>query len=424
MEFETKVFSTETIKPSSPTPKSLQKHQLSFLDQLAPPSLMPFVYFYSSNTIPNSQKSNHLKNSLSQVLSIFYPLAGRLVNNLYVDCHNGGAPFSEAEADCDLSQVITNLDPKNMKKFLPYKLMNESQDFCMAVQATYFRCGGLAVGLLISHTISDALSFFFFANAWSTVARNGDGGGIQLPKFDAATYFPPRDISGFKPSTGMILKEELVTKIFTFPADKITLLRERYGGGDVPQRRPTRVEALSAFIWTRFVSATGQKADPNKIYTVQHAINLRTRIEPPLPEYHFGNIWRVSIAKPEVGDGGVKLLQKVWEAMKAVNGSYVAQLKEGHEKHLNMMKELMAQSNKGELVSFSFTSLCRFPLYEADFGWGKPVQVGSAGFVYKNLVTFMDTTNGDGIEAWINLRKEDMEKFEADFELQEFLSHH
>ncbi|KAH6801889.1 hypothetical protein C2S51_033335 [Perilla frutescens var. frutescens] len=427
MEIETKVTSTETIKPSSPTPKSMQKHQLSFLDQLAPPFFMPLVYFYSSNAqIPNSQKSNHLKKSLSEALSIYYPLAGRLVDNLHVDCNDGGVPFSEVQADCDLSQIITNPDPKYMNKFLPYKL-NDSQDFCMAVQATYFRCGGLAVGLIISHKVADALSFFLFANDWSAIARNGVG-GIQLPKFDAATYFPPRNICGFKPSTGM-MKEELASKIFTFPAKKITLLRERYGGGgDLPQRRPSRVEALSTFIWTRFITATGMKGDPNKIYTVQHAVNLRTRIDPPLPEYHFGNISRLSITKPEVGDGGlidggVELLQKVREAIKAVNGGYVAQLKEG-EKHLSLMKERMGQLNKGELVSFSFTSLCRFPLYEADFGWGKPVWVGSAGFPYKNLVTFMDTRNGDGIEAWIHLTKEDMEKFEADFELRDFLSHH
>ncbi|KAL0297063.1 UNVERIFIED_CONTAM: (13S,14R)-1,13-dihydroxy-N-methylcanadine 13-O-acetyltransferase AT1 [Sesamum radiatum] len=80
-------------------------------------------------------------------------------------------------------------------------------------------------------------------------------------------------------------------------------------------------------------------------------------------------------------------------------------------------------NNKGKLVTFTFTSLCWFPLYEADFGWGKPVWVEMlAGMLYKNLVFFTDTATGGWIEARINLRKEDMEKFEADLELQEFLS--
>ncbi|XP_047963567.1 stemmadenine O-acetyltransferase-like [Salvia hispanica] len=406
MEIETNIISTETIKPSTLTPKSLEKHHLSFLDQLAPPFFMPLVYFYSSNPkIPNSQKSNHLKQSLSKTLSTFYPLAGRLVGNLYVHCNDAGAPFSEAEADCDLSHVITNPNPEHMTKFLPFAL-NQFLDLCMAVQATFFRCGGVAVGLLVSHKIADAISFFSFANSWAAAAAS------PPPKFDAAAYFPPQDISVYKPTAGM-MKEEIATKIFTFPAKKIEILRERYAGAgdDLQQRRPTRVEALSTFIWTRFISASGLKAEAGKIYTVQHAINLRTRTDPPLPEYHFGNIFRMAIAKPAVGGSGVELVRRVREAIEAVEGG----------EHLGSLKEKMGQVDKGELVSFSFTSLCRLPVYEADFGWGKPVWVGSPGLSYKNSVIFKDTRNGDGIEAWVSLKRDDMEKFEADLELQKLL---
>ncbi|KAL0372949.1 UNVERIFIED_CONTAM: Vinorine synthase [Sesamum calycinum] len=423
MEIEIEVISKEIIKPSSPTPESLRKYQLSFLDQIAPPVFMPLVYFYQADAkFSNPGKSNHLKQSLSRVLSRFYPLAGRLVDDLYIDCNDKGAPYVEAIANRSLSQVITNPVPKIMDKFLPYKV-DDVQNLGMAVQVTYFQCGGTAVGLVISHKIADALSYFLLANTWAAVARNGNYDDVPGPQFEGAKIFPPRDAAGFKPSTG-IVKEELVTKIFTFPASKISALRERYSGGaaEFLQRRPTRVEALSAFIWNRFVSATEMKADPNKIYTVLHAVNLRTRLDPPLSEYHFGNISRLAIAMPSVGaDDGCALLQKVREAIRSVNGEYVAQLRQG-DKHLNFLKQRMAQANKSELVTFNFTSLCRFPLYGADFGWGKPVWVASAGLRYKNVVTFMDTATGEGIEAWINLRHEDMEKFEADLELQEFLS--
>ena len=67
-----------------------------------------------------------------------------------------------------------------------------------------------------------------------------------------------------------------------------------------------------------------------------------------------------------------------------------------------------------------FTSLCRIPVYEADFGWGKLIWVGSASLPFKNLVVFMDSGgNNGGIETWINLVGEDMAKFQGD---QEFLS--
>ncbi len=109
------------------------------------------------------------------------------------------------------------------------------------------------------------------------------------------------------------------------------------------------------------------------------------------------------------------------DSIREVNVDYVKKLQES-DGHLNFMKERAASIKKGEVVSFSFTSLCRFPIYEADFGWGKPVWVGSASLTFKNLVTFFDTNSGNGIEAWVNLKEEDMVKFERDEELLAYVS--
>lgn len=77
----------------------------------------------------------------------------------------------------------------------------------------------------------------------------------------------------------------------------------------------------------------------------------------------------------------------------------------------------MEKLKKGEGVTLAFTSLCRFPVYEADFGRRKAVWVGSAKLFNKNLVTFLDTKSGNGIEAWVHLEEEEMAKFEVDKEL-------
>lgn len=61
-------------------------------------------------------------------------------------------------------------------------------------------------------------------------------------------------------------------------------------------------------------------------------------------------------------------------------------LGKGNE-HLNFIKEKAVRFERGEMVPLNFTSLCRWPLYEADFGWGKPVRVGSARLPFKNLVS-------------------------------------
>ncbi|XP_042022697.1 vinorine synthase-like [Salvia splendens] len=393
MKLETKITSIATIKPSSPTPKSLQKHYLSFLDQIFAPVLMPIVYFYSSNPqISKSQFSNHLKQSLSKTLSIYYPLAGRLVGNLYVDCNDAGVPFAEAEANCSLSQAVTNPHPQNTYKFAnPQKILG----LCMAVQATYFRCGGVAVAISMSHKVGDALSAFMLAKAWSSPAAT------PIPRFEAATYFPPRDIPVDRAAATDLTKEEHVERIFTFPESEISALRERYstGGG----RRPSRSEALTAFIWTRFISATDVRFDPNKTYALLHLVNLRSRVDPAMSEYSFGNILGQARATPGAGDDGAEVVRKMREAVKAVDGV-----------GRNFMEENADLIDNENVVCLGFSSLVGFPAHEVDFGLGKPVWIGLGWFPFMNTVYLSDAKCG-GIEALIILSKSDMDKFQASF---------
>ena len=70
-----------------------------------------------------------------------------------------------------------------------------------------------------------------------------------------------------------------------------------------------------------------------------------------------------------------------------------------------------------DVVPFIFSSLYKFPIYEMDFGSGNPMWIGRVSLPFKNVVVFIDTKSGDRIEAWVNLKDEDMAKFESDIEL-------
>jgi len=74
----------------------------------------------------------------------------------------------------------------------------------------------------------------------------------------------------------------------------------------------------------------------------------------------------------------------------------------------------------GNLISFS--SWCRFPMYEADFGWGKPIWVTTSAFNARNGIILMDTRDGDGIEVVVNMEENDMTKFEHEMELLQYAS--
>ena len=424
MKLEVQVISEDTVKPSSPTPQHLHHYQLSFLDQLQPLVFMPLVFYYpnySEANLSNEEQSDRIKKSLADALTRFHMLAGRVKDNLCIDCSDEGVHYVEAKVKCSLSEFLTSPTPCELNKFLPFEL-DEVNELPTAIQVTFFNCGGLAIGILMSHRIIDALSFILFLKSWSAIAR-GDG-NIVSPPMDSAKLFPPQDLSGFNPNIG-ITKDKIVTKRFVFDASAIAEIRDKYSSDDknIEYPRPTRVEALSAFIWSRLMAATQPKPDPNKIYSIIHAVNLRTKTDPPLPYDYFGNISRFAMSVPsrDIEEGFHGIIKPIREGIKKIDGNFVKMLQQG-DLYLKYVKENSSIFLKGELLTLSFTSLCKFPLYEVDFGWGKPAWVSSSKFTFKNLVGFIDTKSGDGIEAWFHLKEEDMDKFETDKELLSFVS--
>ncbi|KAM5586782.1 hypothetical protein ABKV19_005622 [Rosa sericea] len=443
MKVEVEVVSRELIRPSSPTPDHLHRYQLSFLDQISPPVFIPLVLFYSSSEADTNfditDISNRLKKSLSDVLVQFYPLAGRANDDVFIDCNDKGIPFLETRVNCQLSDVIQNSVPSELNKLVPFQL-DEVADLALGVQLNVFDCGGVAIGACISHKIADGLSFLMFIKTWAATARKDhyhqtDDHAVMSPQFVSATLFPPRNISGYNPRVG-ITKENIVTKRFVFDASKIDSLKSKHGVNDNDhdheheqslesyQRPPSRVEALSAFIWGRYVAATkvGSEA-PERVYAIVHAVNLRTRFDPPLPECSFGNLYRIAVTVPrlDTGEECYGLVKQVREQVSHIDKDYVKKLQEGSE-HLSFIKQSSENFYKGEMVTLSFTSLCRFPLYEANFGWGKPTWVGSPALPFNNLVVFIDTKSGGGIEAYINMKEGDLAKIESDKEFISFVS--
>lgn len=66
---------------------------------------------------------------------------------------------------------------------------------------------------------------------------------------------------------------------------------------------------------------------------------------------------------------------------------------------------------------YTISSLCRFPFYQVDFGWGKPLRVMlRSGNLDANITFLMGTPSADGIEATVQL-EEEMAIFQKNKEL-------
>ncbi|XP_021832832.1 vinorine synthase-like [Prunus avium] len=430
MKVEVEVISKEIIKPSSPTPDHLRHYQFSFLDQIAPQVYNPLLLFYEHKAKTQfniTEISNHLKNSLSEVLTLFYPLAGRIEHNQFIHCNDEGIPFFEARVlDCTLSDVLNNPIPGELNKFMPFELDDITNSFPLGVQLNIFQCGGFAIGQCISHKIADGLSYFMFGKIWAALAR-GDKANINPPEFISSTLFPPKEFN-IAYDGGVGITKDRITKRFVFDASQIENLRARYEHNMHLKKRLTRVETLSTFVWSRFVVAT-KDCTMNKLYRVVHAVNLRPRFDPPLPQSSFGNLFRFSMTAPLRSGGGNEecghsvVIPVVREAIGKIDNEYVKKLQKQGDEHLGLMTKQADSFKRGEMGTLlSFSSYCRFPLYDNDFGWGRPTWVGSPALTYKNLVLFMDTKEGGGIEAYVSLEEEVMAKFECDSELLSYVA--
>ncbi|PON39722.1 Transferase [Parasponia andersonii] len=426
MKVEVEVISNEIIKPSSPTPDHLRHYQLSFLDQLCPKTYNPLVFFYELNgdqyQDDYSNISNKIKNSLSEVLTLFYPLAGQVKNDRFIDCNDQGVCYSVAlvNSPCHLSDAMKNPLPIELCKYLPFEIQHLTE-FSLGVQLNVFDHGGIAIGLCVSHQIADALSCVRFVKTWVAITR-GEADQVAHPEFVSGKLFPLTDNPGFDATT--LVTKKLVTKRFVFDDSTIEKIRTEPIKDHAKEKRSSRFEALSAFIFNRFAAATSDEYSSvsENGYTMVLPVNLRPKHYPPLPEHSFGNLSRcgVAILSSTGEEYGHDAARQIREGIRQVDMDYIRKVQQGEDPHLNLLREYATKviMKGGQHVSLCFTSLCRFPLYEADFGWGEPAWVSSASMSFTNLVAFMDTKTGNGIEAYIALKEEDMAKLEAD---EEFL---
>ncbi|KAI3463654.1 hypothetical protein Pfo_020317 [Paulownia fortunei] len=424
---EIEIVSTQLIRPSSPTPTQLRDFELSFIDERIPPSYIPLILYYNFNedkNITRSKMSHRLKSSLSDALVQFYPLAGRMKGQTLVECNDDGVLYIEANADAKILDIIKSLDSGVLDKLIPFKSNGcvSSYEEQLAVQATSFNCGGIAVGICVSHRIGDGCTLSSFIKCWAAMACRDHGNEIA-PVFKSATLFPPRNTPDFKPNfrspSVRPLAAKTVMKRFVFTSSAIDALKLQVTENSSIVK-PTRVEVLTGFLWSRCVVAKGlKKSDKSVAY---HPVNLRGRI-PELTENSFGNIFQMISAKSAGETNWIHLVEKLRAAFWKMDSEYVKKLldKNGFELAKENFSEIGKFLALGDVDVFRFSSYCRFPFYEADFGWGKPVWVSSASYESKDSIFLFDSIEWPGgIEAWIVMADQDMERLQQDMELQHF----
>ncbi|XP_021895005.1 vinorine synthase-like [Carica papaya] len=317
-----------------------------------------------------------------------------------------------------------------MDHFLPtsdHETMTMSNGAMLLVKFTSFICGGVALSLSLTHKLADLSSLVTLLQTWTKISL-GDNELVVPELFLGANLLPCKpDLPNMSASIN-IKEEKFSMKRFVFSATKLAEIKARVDPEfeQVMHCHASRVEMVLALIWKCAVAAKQAKnMGEFKPSVMFQAVNLRQRMSPLLPENAMGNfIWPFMLVVKEEND--MELVQLVIQMRKSFNhfcNNDVNKFKgkEGIIKILEKLKEREEFFKKmGDTSVYRCSSWCKFPLYDADFGWGKALWHVSVNKMVNNTVALMDTRSRDEIEVILTLDEEEMKILETNQELLEY----
>ncbi|KAL5055421.1 hypothetical protein RYX36_036103, partial [Vicia faba] len=349
---------------------------------------------------------------------MYYPFAGRFKDQRSIECNDKGVPFLVANITrTKLSTILKNPNEKLLNPLFPDDLqwkMMEWNESILIFQINCFPCGGIVISVCACHKIIDTTTAFNFMNDWSKLNREQEleskSTSASLLPYNLLcagdTIFSLGNLPNF-PEVDFVIEKTIVRKRFVFEASKLKLLKNLVNFNSHVVENPTRVEVVTALIYKCMVSTLGLNF---KTTSLQMAVNLRTRMNPPLSNKCVGNlVWILFVINPELHDLEFRIRQGLREFCEV----YLKKLG-GKEKDLSFICECLKQltttvsksDNNQSLIAFA--SWCKFPMYEADFGWGKPIWVTTSACPARNAIILMDTRDGDGIEVIVSMDENDM----------------
>ncbi|XP_031260547.1 BAHD acyltransferase At5g47980-like [Pistacia vera] len=348
-------------------------------------------------------------------------IAGIIKDQTTVECNDNGAEYIQARVDGTLADILKRPDGSILRTFLPTEIESTEAETgrIVFVQASFFKCGGMVLGLCFSHKITDGTTLSTVVKSWSSIALSGSKDSVKFPEFNAETSsLHPLD-SNIPPSMKVTRDESVITKRYVIESSKIAQLKAKAASPMVLQ--PTRFEAVSALIWKCLDNVSRSTKGFPRLSVMSIYVNLRKMTVPSLPENAIGNMGGVFFPSHST-EKEIDLKDLITKLSKELKEFRKNAMETINEKKRAWMSRCGIENFgvRDDIDHFMCTSWCRFGFYEADFGWGKPAWATVPNLMIPNLVMLMDTKDGEGVEVFVTLNKEEMALFELEKELLEF----
>ncbi|GJM87111.1 hypothetical protein PR202_ga03035 [Eleusine coracana subsp. coracana] len=411
---------------------------LSNLDLLVARSHTPTVYVYRrhnnnrrSAAGPAFFSSDVLKAALSKALVTFYPLAGRLDardggGRPEIRCTGEGALFVTARSDAALDDLGGFVPTDELRRMLVPSADGDDLAGILAMfQVTFFKCGGVSLGVAIHHTAADGLAALDFVNTWAAIARGAYDDTAALPPWLDRTLLrarsPPAvrfDHAEYSRRGGASNKKvnPFDTAILPLSKAQVDSLKDE---GNSMKKKLSTFQAVVAHVWRCACKARGLAGTEEEDTRLYMTADARSRLtSPPLPRGYFGNaIFRASavakaaavVAEPLAAAAA----ERVSGATRGLDDERVRSL-------VDYLEEVVSDAaglRKGEWVmpetDLWVISWQGLPIYDADFGWGPPVFMGRACLQFSGLVYLVPgPPDGDGrLDVCVAMEPESMATF-------------
>ncbi|KAK7396026.1 hypothetical protein VNO78_16716 [Psophocarpus tetragonolobus] len=388
------------------------------------------VHFFAPNKDFPQEVAERFKTALEDALVVYDFLGGRLKLNietkrLEMDCNAKGAGFVVASSEFKLCEIGDLVYPNPAFAQLVHKskdfLKPDDQPLCVA-QLTTFKCGGFAIGFTTSHTTFDGLSFKIFLDNLAALAAKKPLAVIPChDRHLLAARSPPRVTfphpelikldnlhTGMESGVFEASKEELHFKVFQLTSHNILTLKEKAKGSSSTNVRATGFNVITAHLW-RCKALSAVPYDPTRSSAILYAVDIRSRLNPPLPKSFAGNavVAAYATAKCEELEKGdlARLVEMVAEGGARISDEYAKSVIDWGEVHDGF-------PHGDVLVS----SWWRLGFEEVEYPWGRPIYCCPLVYYRKDIIlVFPPYGGGHGINIIVALPPNEMNKFESLF---------
>ncbi|PON97356.1 Transferase [Trema orientale] len=407
--------------------------------------------------------------------------------HVFLTCNDAGADFVHANAGHLFVRDVLGPAhvPDCVKGFFALdRTVSYSGHFgpILAVQVTEL-ADGVFIGCAVNHAVTDGTSFWNFFNTFAEVCRgvkritrprpdfSRDSALISTAVLKLPEGGPKVTFSGDTP-----LRE----RIFSFSREAVLRLKDRtnkndeendvvrsqlsaveflgklsndtvYGQndnkvasilenwlktsvlkpsqqtrqGEQPAAKTTveisSFQSLSALLWRAVTRA--RKLPSSKKTTFRMAVNCRHRLEPKLDPYYFGNAIQ---SVPTYASAGDVLSRDLRWCAEQLNSSVRAHDSEMVRRFVEDWESEPRCFPLGNADGASITmgSSPRFPMYDNDFGWGRPLAVRSGrANKFDGKISAFPGRDGTGtVDLEVVLSPETMAALESDSEFMQYVS--